>query len=101
MAKAPRSFLFHMGELFIFVSFLFLCYIAASWLVDVTLFDEDARRAAGKLRLCLDGACVTFLDGEQRERYGISTSLIVAVGLLFRAVWHFAWQDQNLEQADQ
>lgn len=93
MAKAPRSFLFHMGELFIFVSFLFLCYIAASWLVDVTLFDEIQRREG--IRLCVDGRCVPFLDGEQRERYGISTSLIVVIGLLFKAVWHFAWLDQD------
>lgn len=93
MAKAPRSFLFHMGELFIFVSFLFLCYIAVSWLVDVTLFDDVKRH--GSLRLCVDGTCIPFLDAEQRERYGISTSLIVVIGLLFRGVWHFAWRDQN------
>ncbi len=93
MAKPPRSFLFHMGELFIFVSFLFLCYIAASWLVDVVLFD-GARMEDG-LRLCLEDTCVSFLDAEQRERYGISTSLIVMIGLLFRAVWHYAWLDQD------
>lgn len=93
MAKAPRSFLFHMGELFIFVSFLILCYIAASWLVEVTLFDDA--RGDGPLRLCIDHTCLPFLDADQRARYGISTSLIVVIGLLFRAVWHYAWLDQD------
>ncbi|MFP3943662.1 MAG: hypothetical protein ACLFWF_07205 [Alphaproteobacteria bacterium] len=93
MAKPPRSFLFHVGELFIFVSFLVLCYIAASWLVDVAFFDGVS--AQGALRLCLEDACVSFLDADQRERYAISTSLIVVVGLLFRAVWHYAWRDHD------
>lgn len=91
MDRPRHSFLYHLGEAFIFISFLGLVFVAASWVVDVTLYPPPIDGEV--LPYCVNSSfCIPFLGDKLRVQIAISMVLVAVIGMLIRWVGLLAAQ---------